>query len=237
VSTRHVSAATADQLAVHDRPREKLARNGAGALGDNELLAIVLGHGTRNMSVLALANQLLGEVGGLHGLARSPRDFLRRWSGVGPVQAARILAAIELGRRSLLQQVERLQFTTPEDAAAYLGPMYGGRGVEHFGVVLLDTRHRELRTILLTIGVLDGAPTHPREVFREAVAGGAAAVILFHNHPSGDPAPSSDDVELTMRMVAAGALMGISVLDHLILANNHYFSFRQTRPRVLGENG
>lgn len=225
------------QLAVHDRPREKMARNGPGALGDNELLAIVLGHGSRGMGVLALANQLLSEVGGLHGLIRSPRDLLQRWAGVGPAQAARILAAIELGRRSFLQDGARRQFLSAQDVAAYLGPQYGGRGVEHFGVMLLDTRNRELRTLVLTVGVLDGAPTHPREVFREAVAGGAAGLVLFHNHPSGDPSPSGDDVDLTARMAAAGELMGIAVLDHLILANNRYFSFCEMRPHVLGEKG
>lgn len=212
-----------------------MARNGAGALGDNELLAIVLGHGSRRMSVLALATQLLSEVGGLHGLTRSPRDLLRRWTGVGPAQAARILAAIELGRRSLLQEHERRQFLSAQQVAAWLGPQFGGRGVEHFGLLLLDARNRELRTQVLTVGVLDGAPIHPREVFREAVTGGAAGVVLFHNHPSGDPSPSGDDVDLTMRMVAAGDLMGIRVLDHLILANNRYYSFCEMRPQLLGE--
>lgn len=237
VSVRKRRAAGVGQLAAHDRPREKMARNGPGALGDNELLAIVLGHGSRQLGVLALANELLSEVGGLHGLVRSPRDLLRRWAGVGPAQAARILAAIELGRRSLLQQRTRRQFLSAQDVAAYLGPQFGGRGVEHFGVMLLDTRNRELRTLVLTVGVLDGAPTHPREVFREAAAGGAAGLVLFHNHPSGDPSPSGDDVELTARLAAAGELMGIAVLDHLILANNRYFSFSEMRPHVLGEKG
>jgi DNA repair protein RadC len=229
--------AALQQLAVHDRPREKLVRSGPGTLGDNELLAIVLGHGSRGLGVLALANQLLSEVGGLHGLTRSPRDLLRRWAGIGPAQAARILAAVELGRRSVLHEEERAQLGTPQQAAAFLAPEFGGRGVEHFGIVLLDTRYRVLRTALLTVGVLDTAPTHPREVFREAVAGGAAAVVLFHNHPSGDPSPSADDVDLTVRMVEAGELMGIAVLDHLILANNRYFSFKESRPRVLGDGG
>jgi DNA repair protein RadC len=228
---------TVAQLAVHDRPREKLVRHGPGALGDNELLAIVLGHGSRGVGVLGLANQLLSEVGGLHGLTRSPRDFLKRWTGVGPAQAARILAAVELGRRSLLHETQRAQLTTPQEAAAFLVPEYGGRAVEHFGIVLLDTRHRVLRTALLTVGVLDTAPTHPREVFREAVASGAAGILLFHNHPSGDPSPSVDDMDLTARMVAAGVLMGVAVLDHLILGNNRYFSFKESRPRMFGDDG
>jgi DNA repair protein RadC len=225
------------ELAVRDRPREKLVRHGPGSLGDNELLAIVLGHGSRGLGVLTLANQLLSEVGGLHGLARSPRDLLRRWAGVGPAQAARILAAVELGRRSILHEANRPQLGTPQQAAAFLAPEYGGRAVEHFGIVLLDTRYRVLRTALLTVGVLDTAPTHPREVFREAVAGGAAAIVMFHNHPSGDPSPSVDDVDLTVRMVASGDVMGIAVLDHVILANNRYFSFKESRPRVLGDSG
>lgn len=225
------------QLAARDRPREKLGRHGAASLGDNELLAIVLGHGSRELGVLELASQLLSEVGGMHGLARSPRDLSRRWTGVGPAQAARILAAVELGRRSFLREAKRPQLGTPQQVAAFLAPEYGGRAVEHFGIVLLDTRYRVLQTALLTVGVLDTAPIHPREVFREAVAGGAASVVLFHNHPSGDPSPSADDVDLTVRMVEAGDVMGVAVLDHLILANNRYFSFKESRPRLLGDDG
>jgi DNA repair protein RadC len=216
-------------LAPSDRPREKLWRHGAAALGDNELLALVLGSGSRRTGALAVANALLDARGGLHGLLRSTVDELSRISGVGPAKAAQILAALELGRRTLTAAPPaRPQLRTPAEAAAYLLPAFGARAVEHFGVVLLDAKHRVLRTALVAVGTVNATAVEPRDVFREATAGAAIAVIVFHNHPSGDPSPSSDDVELTRRLVAAGRLMGIDVVDHVILADARYCSFRET---------
>ena len=215
-------------VAPHDRPREKLQRLGLGALGDNELLAIVLGHGRANTSALDLANDVLSAVGGVHGLVRARHDDLKQVAGIGAVRAGQILSAIELGRRTLTRAgQERLHVTSPRALAQFLLPQYGNRPVEQFGVVLLDTKHRVLRTRVLSIGTLDTSVVHPREVFREAAAGGAASLVLFHNHPSGDPDPSADDVKLTARMVAAGVLMGIEVIDHMILADVRYYSFRE----------
>ena len=211
-----------------DRPREKLARLGVSALGDNELLALVLGAGTSQLNALALANLLLSASGGLHGIPAAGRDELLRVPGVGDARAAQVLASIELGRRTLLHEPdERPQLLTPRDAALFLLPEFGARPVEHFGVVLVDTRHRVLKTALLTVGTLDRSVVHPREVFRAAAAARAAAVILFHNHPSGDPTPSADDQALTRRMLAAGEIMGIEVLDHVVLAGTKYASLRE----------
>jgi len=216
-------------LAPHDRPREKLARLGSAALGDNELLAVVVGSGSRRRTALDLGNDLLAAVGGVQALTRVTHDELRRIPGVGPARAAQILAAIEIGRRTLMRAAQaRPQCMSPRDAARYLIPEFGAASVEQFGVLLLDTRHRVLRTKVLSVGTLDASVVHPREVFREAVAGGAAALILFHNHPSGDPMPSRDDEALTRRLMAAGDLMGIDVVDHLVLADTRYFSFRET---------
>ena len=215
-------------VAPRDRPREKLARLGAAALGDNELLALVLGSGTRGSSVLTLANLVLETAGGLHGLLTCTREELRRVVGVGDAKAAQVLASIELGRRTLLRQpIDRPMLRTPGEVAMYLIPEFGARPVEQFGVVLLDTKHRLLKTSVLTVGTLDRSVVHPREVFREASSARAAGIVLFHNHPSGDPEPSSDDVALTRRMVAAGQLMGIDVLDHLVLTGTRYTSLRE----------
>jgi DNA repair protein RadC len=212
-----------------DRPREKLLRHGASALGDNELVALVLGSGCRHTGALAVANQLLAGRGGLHGLVRSTCDELLRVAGIGRAKAAQILAAVELGRRTLTRApAARMPLRTPSEAAAYLMPTFGSRAVEHFGVVLLDTKHRVLRTTLLAMGTLSATVIEPRDVFREAALGGAAAIVVFHNHPSGDPQPSPDDVELTRRLVAAGVLMGIDVVDHLILGDVRYCSFKET---------
>jgi DNA repair protein RadC len=212
-------------VAPHDRPREKLERLGAQGLGDNELLAMVIGSGSRDADALALANRLLQRAGGVHGLTRLGMDRLRVFSGVGPARAARIIAAVELGRRTLLRAIaERPQLSSPRELAAYLLAQYGTAEVEQFGIVMLDTKHRIIRARIVSSGSLDSTIVHPREVFREAASAAAAAIVLFHNHPSGDPTPSPDDLELTMRMVHAGDIMGIDVVDHLILAEQSYVS-------------
>src|SRR4051812_45786875 len=211
-------------LALNDRPREKLFRLGASGLGDNELIAIVVGSGSRHGNALALANEILDNAGGLHGVARVTADDLRRVDGMGAAKAAQVLAAVELGRRTLLRCPPiRLQFASPKEIATYLLPQFGSRPVEQFGLVMLDTKHRLLRTSIVSVGTLNSSPAHPREIFREATTAWAACIVLFHNHPSGDPTPSTDDVALTRRLVEAGELMGIDVLDHVILADTRYF--------------
>ena len=216
-------------LLPDDRPREKLRRHGVAALGDNELIALVIGHGSRGGDALAVANTLLAAHGGLHGLTRCSADECRRTPGIGTTRAAQIVAAVELGRRTLARPASaRLQIRTAGDAAAYLMPRYGGREIEQFGIVLLDTKHRVLRTAVLASGTLNSTIVQPRDVYRAATAGGAAAIVVFHNHPSGDPTPSPEDVDLTRRLAAAGALLGIDLVDHLILGDRKYWSFNES---------
>jgi DNA repair protein radc len=215
------------QLAKHDRPREKLQRFGVAALGDNELVAVIVGSGSRECGALELANRILERAGGLHALARLAPDELCI-PGIGAARAAQIVAAVELGRRTLIRTaLERPQYQTPQQLAGYLLPQYGAASVEQFGVVMLDTKHRLIRVKVVAIGSLDAAIVYPREVFREATAASAAAIVLFHNHPSGDPTPSSDDLLLTRRMLRAGDIMGIDVIDHLILADQRYYSLAE----------
>lgn len=214
-------------IAPHDRPREKLWRVGASALGDNELVALVLGHGCRTVPALDLAADVLAGVGGLAGLWRIGPAELSRVRGIGPAGAARLVAAQELGRRMLAGAwPARARLATPREVGAYLLPRFGAADVEQFGVVLLDVRHRVVAARVLTRGTLDSAPVHPRDVFREAARAGAYAVVIFHNHPSGDPAPSPADVALTHRMQRAGEIMGIEVVDHVILGDTTYCSLR-----------
>ena len=216
-------------LLPDDRPREKLSRHGVTALGDNELVALVIGHGSRHGGALAVANEVLAAHGGLHGLTRTTCDDLMRTSGIGHAHAACIIAAVEMGRRTLtVAPSARQQIRSARDAAAYLMPRYGSRRVEQFGVLLLDTKYRVLRTAVVAIGTLNSSAVQPREVFREAALGAAAAIVVFHNHPSGDPDPSPEDVDLTRRLAAAGALMGIDVLDHLVLGDGRYCSFKES---------
>ena len=189
----------------------------------------MFGHGVPNAGALDLANAVLHATGGLHGLVRATPEELRRIPGIGTVRAAQIVAALEAGRRTLLRgRHERVQILNAMDAARVLVPQFGTKPVEHFGVLLLDTRHQVLQTRLISIGTLDASIVHPREVFREAIAAGAAAIILFHNHPSGDPRPSDDDLGLTIRLMQAGDMMGIAVIDHIIVAERGFHSLRES---------
>jgi DNA repair protein RadC len=216
-------------LSPDDRPREKLQRHGAAALGDNELLAVVLGTGSQQADALAVANRTLTACGGLHGLARASVDDFARIAGIGLAKASRLRAALELGRRTLTHRPgTRAQLLTARDAAAYLLPAFGSRPVEQFGVVLLDTKHFVLRTRIVAVGTLNATIVHPRDVFREALVAGAAAIVVFHNHPSGDPSPSPEDVDLTRRLAAAGVLMGIDLLDHVVLGDARYCSLKES---------
>ena len=215
-------------LSPDDRPREKLLRHGAAALGDNELVALVLGSGCAQAGALAVANELLRTRGGLHGLARSSCPDLAHVAGVGIVKAARLVAAQELGRRTLaVAPSARIRLASPRDSAAFLLPVFGSRSVEHFGAVLLDTKHRVIRTAVVAIGTLNSTVVEPRDVFREAMLNAAAAIVVFHNHPSGDPSPSPDDIALTRRLAAVGDLMGITVVDHIVLGDARYCSLKE----------
>jgi len=215
-------------LSPHDRPREKLLTHGPAALGDNELVALVLGSGCRGNGALEIANELLHRRGGVHGLARSSCGDLASIPGVGGARAAQVVAALELGRRTLAHAPSaRIQLRTPAEAARYLLPAFGSRPQEHFGIVLLDSKHRVLRTIVVASGTLNSTIVEPRDVYREAMLGRAAAVLAFHNHPSGDPSPSPDDLELTERLVAAGSLLGIDLVDHIVLGDTRYCSFKE----------
>jgi DNA repair protein RadC len=214
-------------LATQDRPREKLERGGPQTLGDNELLALLIGHGTAHVSALGVANRLLAAANGVHGLTRLHREEMAGVPGVGAAVTARIMAGIELGRRTLMvSPAARPRLVTPHEVAQFLLPQFGAYPVERFGLLLLDARLRLIRVQVLSSGSRDASLVHPREVFREATLAAASAIVLFHNHPSGDAAPSDEDLALTRRMVSAGHLMGIEVVDHVILADNHYASLK-----------
>jgi DNA repair protein RadC len=215
------------RLAPDDRPREKLDRHGPGVLGDNELLAIVIGHGMAGRGALAVADRVLDETGGVHGLTRMTRAQLAGLPGLGSALAGRILAAVELGRRTLLTNpVERPRFLDSRQLGEYLLPRFGAFPNERFGVVMLDTKLRLIKVSVVSSGSLDASVVHPREVYREATTVGAAAIAVFHNHPSGDPTPSRDDVTLTRRLRQAGTILGIPLLDHVVLGDTRYCSVK-----------
>ena len=195
-----------------------------------ELVALVIGHGVRGRSAVAVATAVLRDVGGIHGLTKTSASRLKLNAGVGEAQAGRVLAAVELGRRTLFIPPDaKLPLRSPEELGEFLIPRFGASSVERFGVVLLDARHRLMRVHIVSEGGLDAAVATPREVFREATITGASAIVAFHNHPSGDPTPTASDVELTRRLIDAGRIVGIDVLDHLVLADAALVSIRRAK--------
>lgn len=213
---------------VVDRPREKLLRAGAASLGDTELIALLLGSGTRQRGALVVAQDVIAAADDVPGLARIGVDALCRIGGVGQSRAARLLAAVELGRRTLFgERGERPQMLTAKDLAGYLMPRYSGSAVERFGVMLLDQKYRVIRSEILTVGTVESGIVHPRDVFRVAMLASASYAVVFHNHPSGDPMPSATDRFMTRRLFETGELVGIPLLDHVILGAREFYSFKQ----------
>ena len=216
------------ELPSDERPREKLRDNGAQVMSNSELLAILLRSGNQDESALRLAEHLLERQGGLAGLCGATAEALEQVKGIGEAKASTVLAAIELGRRvALLEPAQRLTIKTPDDVAALLLPRFRYESREHFLAVLLSTKNHVLKTAVISIGSLNASIVHPRELFREAINCRAAAVILAHNHPSGDPTPSPEDVALTRKLVEAGSLLDIPVLDHLILGDGKFISLKE----------
>ena len=219
---------TIRELPARRRPRERLAYAGPSALNTAELLAIILRIGGRGENVIRMAERLLGEFGGVAGLAQAPFDELRTHKGIGEAKAAQIKAALELGRRlQLAAPNERPQIRGPEDVANLLMLDMGLLEQEHLRTVLLDTKNNVLRVVNVYTGSLNTAVVRVGEVFREAIRANCAAIIVVHNHPSGDPTPSPEDVQVTETLVAAGKLLDIEVLDHVVIGRNRYVSLKE----------
>ncbi len=217
------------ELPHTERPRERLRSLGAQALSTTELIATILGTGGTGGSALQCAHAVLQAAGGSLGrLATMPLAALTRVNGVGQARATAVHAALELGRRLALEAREAgVPLRGPHDVAAIYAARLQELPVEEFHVAVLDAQHRLERDVLVTRGLLNSSPVHPREVFREAIAERAAAVILVHNHPSGDPTPSAEDHEVTRQLVAAGRLLDIPVHDHIIVGRGRYMSFAE----------
>jgi DNA repair protein RadC len=211
-----------------DRPRERLAFQGPAALAEAELVAILLRTGTKGASAVRLAETLLNDCGGVAGLRQLRYNELRGRHGIGDAKAAQLLAAVELGRRFAQAEVAaRRAIQSPDDVAELLRYEIGGQEQEHLVVVLLDTRNRWLRTVEVYVGSLNTSVVRIGEVFREAVRANAASLIVAHNHPSGDPSPSPEDVAVTRALAEAGRLLDIEVLDHVIIGRDRHLSLRQ----------
>ncbi|MCL1853061.1 MAG: DNA repair protein RadC [Peptococcaceae bacterium] len=209
------------------RPRERLFRYGVEPLTDAELLAILLRTGSQEENVLEMAERILLEIGGLGRLAQMSAIDLTEHNGIGPVKAGQILAAIELGSRMRKSSVPRPKISCPADAANLVMDQMRGLDREHFWVIMLNTKNCCLGIDKVSVGSLNSTIIHPRECFKEAIRRSANAVILVHNHPSGDTEPSPEDRQITSRLVQGGKLLGIEVVDHIIIGEGVFYSCKE----------
>lgn len=213
---------------VNERPRERLIGHGPESLTNQELIAIILRTGTKDESVLQLSQKLIQHFDGLRMLKHASLEELTSLKGIGKAKAIQLLASLELGRRiATLQEVERYVIRSPEDGANYVMEEMRFLSQEHFVCIYLNTKNQVLFRKTIFIGSLNSSIVHPREVFKEALKRSAASIICVHNHPSGDPTPSREDIDVTKRLVECGKMMGIELLDHIIIGEKRYVSLKE----------
>jgi len=222
---------TVKELPPDDRPREKLLLRGAQSLSDAELVAILLRTGKKGNSVLEIARELINSEGNLAMLATKTVDSLQKISGIGKDKAATLAAAFELSRRILSQPkwLSNKKITSPQDIAEIFIPILRDDNKEKFIVVCLNSANKIIKHETISIGNLNSSVVHPREVFKVAIDNSSASIILIHNHPSGNPEPSNEDIRITKKIVETGKIMEIPVFDHLIIAGETYTSFVEKR--------
>ena len=215
-------------LDTNERPRERLAHLGPQALSSSELLAILLRVGVPGENAVQVGQRLLKDCGGLSGIQRVPFEELCKQRGIGKAKAAQLKAAIELGRRLALESPEeRPAVNSPADAAALVAYEMSALEQEHLRVILLDTRNRVLEIVEIYKGSVNSSQIHVGEIFKAAVRRNAPALIVVHNHPSGDPTPSPDDVAVTRAIVQAGKLLDVDVLDHMVIGQGRWISLKE----------
>ncbi|OMC99735.1 DNA repair protein RadC [Paenibacillus sp. FSL R5-0636] len=215
-------------LPHEERPRERMMHYGAESLSQAELLAILLRTGTRRESAIHIAQQMLGKIGGLRGLVDLSIEELTKINGIGPAKAVQLKAGIELGRRLANSRFNMpVIIRCPRDAAEILTEQLRYLQKEHFVCLFLNTKNHVIGQETLSMGSLNASIVHPREVFRAAIKCSSASIICAHNHPSGDPTPSPEDISLTARLLQAGEIIGIDVLDHLIIGDSSFVSLKE----------
>jgi len=220
---------TIHDLPVSERPRERLQKFGVEALSAQEILALILGRGVSGESVMVTAQRLLSQFGSLKGIASASVEELSQVKGIGVAKASQIKAAFELANRleDYSEAGNKPVVKTPDDVVGLVRGRLKGKKKEHFLALLLDTRNQLIKVAEISVGSLDSSLVHPREVFKEAISATAASVIFAHNHPSGDPTASEDDIRLTKRLAEAGEIVGIDVLDHIIIGDKNFLSLKR----------
>ena len=216
-------------LAPQERPREKMIQNGSQTLSNAELLAILIRTGTKDLSALDVANRILSlSDDGIRHLSECSIEDLSAVTGIGPSKACQILAGVELGKRMTRARLMNPRVLNhPREVASYLIEDMKDLRQEWFRILLLNNRKQVLGYETVSVGTLNASLVHPRDVFEKAIRKNASTIILVHNHPSGNPSPSDEDRALTRRLTEAGALMGIEVIDHVIVGNGNYYSFKE----------
>ncbi len=210
-------------LAVSERPQERLEKHGPGSLSDSELLAMLLRSGSRDLDVMSLASRIIAQAGSIADLIKWSESDFRRLKGIGKVKALQLITVMEIARRVLVQK-NGFQpiLNSPELVYQYFRPLAAGLEVEKFWVLCLNRKNRLMKRCEITSGTASSSLVHPREVFREAIRTGALSLIAVHNHPSGDPAPSSADIQVTRQLREAGKTLSIQLLDHIIVGDEHH---------------
>jgi DNA repair protein RadC len=214
-------------MTVDDRPRERMWRAGPQTIGDEDLIAIILGTGVRSHTVREVAAEVVRSAGGVAAVSRATPRELAQVVGVGAARATRIVAAFELGRRAVEAEQHRESLAHAEDVFRILGPRLAGLQQEVFIVIGLDIRNGMLDIVEVGRGTVHGVEVHPREVFRPLIRMAAAGAVVVHNHPSGDPTPSAEDLELTQRLRSVGEILGIPIVDHVVIGDRRFTSISE----------
>jgi len=222
------SSFTVRDLPKPERPRERLQKIGAENLSAQELLALVIGRGIPKKSVMTIAQELISTFGNVNAISQATLEELCQIKGIGIAKAAQIKASFELAKRENLEtDEENFDIKNPEAVCKLISSTIKEKAKEHFKLILLNSRNKKIGISTISVGTLTTSLVHPREVFKEALAHSAASVILAHNHPSGDPEPSEDDLKITRKLVESGKILGVEVIDHIIIGKNNFYSFRE----------
>ncbi len=218
---------TIHDLPKSERPRERLQKYGAETLSSQEILALILGRGIKGESVMVTAQRLLSAFGNLKNISEASLEELSTVKGIGMAKASQLMAAFELARRKDEQEREQITVKSHHDVIKLVKQQLKDKKKEQFLILCLDTRNNLIKISTISTGTLDTNLVHPREVFKEAIASLSSSIILVHNHPSGNPEPSDADIDITKRIMETGKIVGIDVLDHIIVADNTSFSFKE----------